>query len=265
MVLIAMAFNKPLEIFLAGLDFLISDSNNQTKLQKGFRLCTGVLLVLAVIVELLLKWNKKVQDIQTFLAIVDSMGYLSAALMSLTLVTRSNNFNKNPNLVFLNPPTKTSLSFDTAMSLLTGFTMFLLTVPGFFLEQWLYLFIVVCFFETIFLFNCIVLKYFLLKRMNALRDNIEYEDLLITLRIVLAENSRVNEAYFLQLAGWLFRAITVCFHSLSTYWDVYGLHSHQECYEWESPILTIFVQGHSLMLYAILAMVSTRFQDSVSV
>lgn len=187
--LIVMAFNKALEEFFTVLDFIISDSHIQTKSQKVFRFCSVILLVLAFILELADKYLVNIQDISTFLAILDSVGYEVSTTMNLCLVMKPKLFQNNLSYSHLDPRTKIIQLTDPAMYILTGFAMFHFYTSSSFLEQWLNLFIVNQAFETIFLFHCIALKYFLLKRMNALKESGTHEDILMNLRALLAETA----------------------------------------------------------------------------
>lgn len=93
-------------------------------------------------------------------------------------------------------------------------------------QQWSYLFVMPNIAETLLFFHYTALKNIVLKRMTlileSVKDSQQQENTFMKLRSILMDNFEINLLYFIQFAGWFLRGMSLCVHTLSAFWAVYG-------------------------------------------
>ncbi|KAG8291212.1 hypothetical protein J6590_065640 [Homalodisca vitripennis] len=69
-------------------------------------------------------------------------------------------------------------------------------------------------------------------------------ELLTTTRSILGFNEKVNNIFSLRMANVVVGGLLTFLHCMSAYWQVYGLHKEIDCYESNSALIALVVQGH---------------------
>lgn len=111
-------------------------------------------------------------------------------------------------------------------------------------------------------------KHLVSKSMKALIDKMIQSESPINivrhLRQALLRNQRIEDKYSFSVFVGLCNGIFMILISLTTYWNVYGLHKTCDCFESNHPLITIVSQYYAMFQLFLLGTISTKQLSHVS-
>lgn len=89
-------------------------------------------------------------------------------------------------------------------------------------------------------------------------------NIILHLRQALLRNQRIEDKYSFSVLVGLSNGMFMILISLTTFWNVYGLHKICDCFESNHPLITVVSQYYAMFQLILLGIVSTKQRSYVS-
>lgn len=237
-------------------------------LKKRLRVCAGILICAALVLEFGRFIQIKVVDILTFLDRLHSLVLLSALVVYLFKLKATRPEINLDKLTSTVSEIEGAKEFNYKLFLLTVFCLALDLPHILKYTQTTWWEIASNLSDGFVIFHCAFIKIVTLKRIEKLArkttEGSELEKAVFEVRSWVEFMFEINKVHSLQFTVWFVRHMILFTWSMAAFWVVYGLHSHYNCFESTSPFAATAIQCQAVSLGMVMALSCANLQNGVS-